>query len=96
MPSPKSLGRRTRVAAPPVRATPATASKKVAAAKVASKKKTAAPAKRGRGRPPFVPGQPGQRYQVHLLPSVAERLREFGDGSLSAGIHKAAQALKLG
>lgn len=39
------------------------------------------------GRPALPPGaEHAQRYQVSLYPSLAERLREFGDGSLSAGI----------
>lgn len=43
--------------------------------------------KRGPGRPPFSPtGERGKRYQVHLIPSVADKLREYGDGSLSQGI----------
>jgi hypothetical protein len=47
-------------------------------------------AKRPRGRPPLS-GESGQRYQVHLPPSVADKLREYGDGSLSQGIVRAAR-----
>lgn len=54
-----------------------------------------APAKRGRGRPPLSPtGEVGTRYQVHLPPSIADKLREFGNGSLSAGIVKAAKKVR--
>lgn len=54
-----------------------------------------APAKKGRGRPPLSPtGEVGTRYQVHLPPSVADKLRAYGDGSLSAGIVKAAGKVK--
>ena len=52
-------------------------------------------AKRGRGRPPLSPtGEAGERYQVHLPPSVADKLRAYGEGSLSQGIVKAAQRIK--
>lgn len=52
------------------------------------------PAKR-MGRPPLSPtGEAGTRYQVHLPPSIADKLREFGNGSLSAGIVKAAKKVK--
>lgn len=47
-------------------------------------------AKRPRGRPP-IDGETGQRYQVYLLPSVAEKLRTLGGGSLSQGIVLAAR-----
>lgn len=50
-------------------------------------------AKRGRGRPP-ISGVAGQRYQVHLPPPVAEKLREYGEGSLSQGVVKAAAKVK--
>ncbi len=49
--------------------------------------------KRPRGRPPLS-GEPGQRYQVHLPPSIAERLRKYGNGSLSQGIIKAARRIR--
>lgn len=51
------------------------------------------PAKRGRGRPSLT-GEPGQRYQVHLPPSVAEKLRAYGGDSLSQGIIRAAKRLR--
>lgn len=50
-------------------------------------------AKRPRGRPP-ISGVAGQRYQVHLPPLVAEKLRKHGGGSLSQGIVKAAAKMK--
>jgi hypothetical protein len=50
-------------------------------------------AKRGRGRPPLS-GETGQRYQVHLPPTVAEKLRVLGEGSLSQGIIRAASKVK--
>lgn len=50
-------------------------------------------AKRPRGRPSFT-GETGQRYQVHLPPTVADKLRKAGDGSLSQGIIKAAKKLR--
>lgn len=50
--------------------------------------------KRGRGRPPIVAGEPGERYQVHLPPSVADKLRAHGGGSLSLGIVKAAARIR--
>lgn len=51
--------------------------------------------KRGRGRPPLSPsGEIGARYQVHLPPTVADKLREHGDGSLSQGIIRAAAKVK--
>jgi hypothetical protein len=54
-----------------------------------------APAKRGRGRPPASPtGELTARYQVRLVPSLAERIRQHGDGSLTAGIVKLAKRLK--
>lgn len=49
-----------------------------------------ATAKRGRGRPSLT-GEPGRRYQVTIPPSVADKLRRDGGGSLSAGIIKAAK-----
>ena len=49
--------------------------------------------KRPRGRPPLA-GEAGQRYQVHLPPTVAEKLREHGDGSLSQGIVRAAKKIR--
>lgn len=52
------------------------------------------PAKR-MGRPPLSPtGEVGTRYQAHLPPSVADKLRAYGNGSLSAGIVKAATKLR--
>lgn len=50
-------------------------------------------AKRGRGRP-SLSGETGERYQVTIPPTVAERLRRFGEGSLSAGIIKLAKRLR--
>lgn len=50
-------------------------------------------AKRGRGRPP-ISGETGQRYQVHLPPTVADKLRKHGNGSLSQGIVKAASKVR--
>lgn len=52
------------------------------------------PAKRGRGRPPLS-GETGERYQVTIPPTVADRLRAYGNGSLSAGIIKAAKRIKV-
>lgn len=53
-------------------------------------------AKRPRGRPPqSSTGEVGQRYQVYLLPSVADKLRQHGDGSLSQGIIRAAKRVRL-
>jgi hypothetical protein len=43
------------------------------------------PVKRGRGRPSLT-GETGERYQVTIPPTVADKLRESGNGSLSAGI----------
>lgn len=43
------------------------------------------------GRPPLIAGEPGQRYQVRLPPSIAARVRAVGGGSLSRGIVKLAQ-----
>lgn len=51
------------------------------------------PAKRGRGRPSLT-GEPGERYQVTIPPSIADKLRQYGDGSLSAGIIKAAKKIR--
>jgi hypothetical protein len=50
-------------------------------------------AKRGRGRP-SLSGETGERYQVTIPPTVADKLRRFGDGSLSGGIIKAAALIK--
>lgn len=50
------------------------------------------PVKRGRGRPSLT-GETGERYQVTIPPSIADRLRAYGNGSLSAGIIKAAMRL---
>lgn len=44
----------------------------------------------GPGRP-LLGKQPRKRYQVVLEPRVAERLRKYGDGNLSAGIVRAAE-----
>lgn len=52
-----------------------------------------APAKRGRGRP-SLSGETGERYQVTIPPTVADKLRRFGEGSLSGGIIKAAEKVK--
>jgi len=49
--------------------------------------------KRGRGRP-SLSGETGERYQVTIPPTLADRLRRHGDGSLSAGIIKAAKRLR--
>lgn len=52
-------------------------------------------AKRGRGRPPLSPtGEVGQRFQVHLPPALADKLRAFGGGSLSQGIIRAAKKVR--
>jgi len=42
-------------------------------------------AKKRMGRPPLS-GETGQRYQVTIPPTVADKLREHGGGSLSQGI----------
>jgi hypothetical protein len=49
--------------------------------------------KRPRGRP-SLSGEAGQRYQVTIPPTVADRLRKHGDGSLSQGIIKSAKRIK--
>lgn len=49
--------------------------------------------KRPRGRPPLS-GEAGQRYQVHLPPGVAEKLRAYGDGSISQGIVRASKRIR--
>lgn len=41
--------------------------------------------KRRPGRPSLT-GETGQRYQVTVPPTVADKIRKAGDGSLSAGI----------
>ena len=51
------------------------------------------PVKRGRGRPSLT-GETGQRYQVTIPPSVADKLRRYGEGSLSGGIVKAAKKIR--
>jgi len=51
-------------------------------------------AKRGRGRPPLS-GETGERYQVTIPPTIADRLRAYGNGSLSAGIIKAAKRIRV-
>jgi hypothetical protein len=48
--------------------------------------------KRGRGRP-SLSGETGERYQVTIPPTVADRIRAFGEGSLSGGIIKLAERL---
>lgn len=53
-----------------------------------------APAKRPRGRP-SLSGETGERFQVTIPPTLADKLRTYGAGSLSAGIIKAAQRLRL-
>lgn len=50
--------------------------------------------KRGRGRPPLC-GETGERFQVTIPPTVAAKLRAYGNGSLSAGIIKAAKRVRL-
>ena len=50
--------------------------------------------KRGRGRP-SLSGETGERYQVTIPPTLADRLRAHGGGSLSAGIIKAAKRLRI-
>jgi len=50
-------------------------------------------AKRPRGRP-SLSGETGERYQVTIPPSIAEKLRRRGKGSLSQGIIKAAAKVK--
>ncbi len=53
-------------------------------------------AKRGRGRPPLSPsGETGQRYQVTIPPTVADKLRKHGGGSLSQGIARAAAKFRV-
>lgn len=52
------------------------------------------PVKRGRGRPSLT-GETGERYQVTIPPTIAEKLRRFGAGSLSAGIIKLAKRLRF-
>ena len=52
-------------------------------------------AKKRMGRPPLsATGEVGERYQVHLPPSVADKLRQYGDGSLSQGIIRAAKRVR--
>ncbi len=45
------------------------------------------------GRPPLS-GETGQRYQVTIPPSIEAKLREYGDGSLSQGIIRAAKRVR--
>ena len=45
------------------------------------------------GRPPLS-GETGQRYQVTIPPSIEAKLREYGDGSLSQGIIRAAKRIR--
>jgi hypothetical protein len=52
-----------------------------------------AKAKKGRGRP-SLSGETGQRYQVTIPPTVADKLRAHGEGSLSQGIIRAAKRIK--
>jgi len=49
--------------------------------------------KRGPGRPSFT-GEPGERFQVTIPPSIADKLRAYGDGSLSQGIIRAAKKVR--
>lgn len=56
-------------------------------------KMTVSKAKRGRGRPSLT-GDTGERYQVTIPPTIADKLRAYGDGSLSQGIIKAAKKIK--
>jgi hypothetical protein len=49
--------------------------------------------KRPRGRP-SLSGETGERYQVTIPPTVADKLRRFGEGSLSGGIIKAAKKIR--
>ena len=53
------------------------------------------PAKRGRGRP-SLSGETGVRFQVTIPPTIEQKLRRYGDSSLSAGIIKAAKLIKEG
>lgn len=53
-----------------------------------------AAAKRPRGRP-SLSGETGERYQVTIPPTVADRIRAFGEGSLSSGIIKLAVRTKI-
>jgi hypothetical protein len=52
-----------------------------------------AKAKRGRGRP-SLSGETGERYQVTIPPTIADKLRKHGDGSLSQGIIRAAKRIR--
>lgn len=52
------------------------------------------PGKRGRGRP-SLSGETGERYQVTIPPTVADKLRRLGGGSLSGGIIKAAKRIRV-
>lgn len=49
--------------------------------------------KRKPGRP-SLSGETGQRYQVTIPPTVETKLREYGDGSLSQGIIRAAKRIR--
>ena len=49
--------------------------------------------KRPRGRPSLT-GETGQRYQVTIPPSIADKLRQHGEGSLSRGVIRAAKKVK--
>lgn len=49
--------------------------------------------RRSVGRP-LLGAEPRKRYQVVLEPPVAEKLRKYGDGNLSAGIVKAAAKIR--
>jgi hypothetical protein len=42
---------------------------------------------------PMVGKEPTERYNVSLPPEVADALRNFGGGNLSAGIREAAKML---
>lgn len=50
-------------------------------------------AKRGRGRP-SLSGETGERFQVTIPPTIADKLRTHGDGSLSQGIIRAAKRIR--
>lgn len=39
-------------------------------------------------------GETGERYQVTIPPSIEAKLREYGNGSLSQGIIRAAKRIR--
>jgi hypothetical protein len=51
------------------------------------------PRKPKRGRPPLH-GKAGVRFQIHITVDVERFLRKLGEGSLSAGITRAAELHK--